>query len=189
MTQQVVDLSVPLEKLPPWVWLLAVALLIVPPVPYVIVHGLDAALDNLNPLSLFVGGLVFIILHELAHGLGWKFAARLPWSAISFGFQWKTGSPYCHASVPMSVRPYRFGAALPLVLTGILPYLAGWLLTDSTLVMLGAIMISAAVGDIYILWTLREVPRHATVQDHESNAGCIVYLPQELADRPEAATR
>ncbi len=176
--QRVEDLSVPIEKLPGWVWLLTVALLVVPPIPYIFVHGLDAARGDLNLLLLLIGVIVFIVLHELLHGIGWKFAGWLPWSAISFGFQWKTGSPYCHASVPMAVWAYRFGTVLPLMLTGVLPYLAGWILTDSTLVLLGTILISAAAGDIFVLWTLRDVPPYAKVQDHDSNAGCLVYLPE-----------
>jgi hypothetical protein len=176
MNERVVDLSVPIEKLPAWVWILSLVLLVAPLVPYGLVYGGEYVRQTFEPLPLLLACIVLIVLHEAVHGIGWKVAGRLPWSAISFGFQWKTASPYCHASVPMLVNPYRIGAVLPLIITGILPYVVGFVAGNTTLTVAGTFLISAAVGDIYVLWTLRDVPPTAKVQDHEKNAGCVVYL-------------
>lgn len=168
------DLSRPVEKLPAWVWVLSIVLLILPMGFYGIVHDFDASAINLALILWFV---VFIVLHELVHAIGWKFASGLPWSQFKFGFLWQSLSPYCHAKAPMNVVAYRIGAVMPLLVTGILPWLVALVLADSMLAIVGTVLISAAVGDLYILWTLRKVPDKAEVEDHPSQAGCIVYLP------------
>ena len=182
MPERPLDLSVPIDKLPKWVYLLSAVLFALPAALYVLVYRVNDLLADVNFLILAVAFFVLIVAHEVVHALGWKFAANLPWSALSFGIQWKTLSPYCHASVPMLVSPYRIGAVLPLIVTGIWPYAVGFVLQDMTLVVLGATMISAAVGDIFVLWTLRAIPSHAKVLDHPTNAGCMVMLGDEAME-------
>jgi len=170
------DLSVPIHELPRWVYILSAVLMIVPLVPFVLAHDMLALLYGIHPLEVLVGFVLLIVLHEGIHAIGWKIASGLPWSAFTFGFAWRAMAPYCHAKQPMNVRAYRIGAVLPLILTGIVPWLIGLALADATITVLGTLLITGAVGDIYVLWSLREMPASARVIDHESNAGCVVLL-------------
>lgn len=172
-----VDLSVPVEKLPAWVWLLSVGLLIGSLIPYGVLYGVPDILGGLlNPLllPLFV---LLIVAHEVVHAIGWKVSSGLAWRDFKFGFLWKSLSPYCHAKKPMPVMAYRIGAALPGIVTGVLPLLVALLTGDGTLAVISAVMISAAVGDIYVLWSVRNVPDNAELIDHPSQAGCIALIP------------
>ncbi|MBE0690578.1 MAG: DUF3267 domain-containing protein [Anaerolineae bacterium] len=128
--------------------------------------------------------LVGIVLHEGIHALGWKFFGNLRWRDLRFGVDRKTLSPYCHARVPMSARAYRIGALLPGILTGLLPTVAGIVLEHAFLTAIGAVLLSAAIGDLIVLWVLRTIPPDAHVLDHPSNAGCYV-LERDL--RPDVA--
>lgn len=176
--QKQLDLSVPVHELPRWVWTLCLILIFAPLIPFVLIHGLLALLNGMNPLGILVGFILLILLHEGIHALGWKLASGLPWSAFTFGFAWRALAPYCHAKQPMNVVAYRIGGILPLIFTGIVPWLIGLIQADATLTALGAMLIAGAVGDIYVLWSLRGVPSHAQVIDHESNAGCVVLLDE-----------
>lgn len=170
------DLSVPVHELPRWVWGLSLILLIVPLAPFVAVHGLLTLLYGLNTPWIVVGFFVLIVAHEAIHAIGWKVASGLPWTSFRFGFAWRGLAPYCHCKQPMNVVAYRIGGILPLIFTGILPWLIGLALADAALTFIGAMLIMGAVGDIYVLWSLRAVPSSAQVIDHESNAGCMVLL-------------
>ena len=173
-----VDLSIPVDQLPRWIVLLSVVLLIVPLLPYALLYGVGdllSAFDNIVPMLL--GFIALIIAHEAVHAIGWKYASGLPWSNFTFGIIWKALAPYCHATAPMQVQPYRIGAAAPGVVTGLLPWLLALIMRDPTLMIVSAVMISAAVGDIYVLTTLHDLPGDAEVLDHPSHAGCVVYLP------------
>ena len=157
-------------------------LMVVPLVPFVFLYGMPALWGNINVFGLILGFIVLIVGHELVHAIGWKFTSGLPWRRFSFGVLWRVLAPYCHAKDPMALTPYRIGAVLPLFVTGILPWLVGLIQADATLTIVGALLISGAIGDIYVLWVLRDLSTRALVQDHPSRAGCIAYLP--ISDAP-----
>jgi hypothetical protein len=139
--------------------------------------GLDAFFSRAygdNILLFLIWLLLLIVAHEAVHGFGWMTAGGVGPRHIRFGIDRKTFSPYCHLTTPIRAAAYRYGAALPLVVTGILPLTAGLLTDTPVLTMLSAIMISAAVGDLFVLWVIREVPGNALVIDHPTQAGCYV---------------
>lgn len=155
---------------------LSLGLLLLCAAPYVLLWGPGSLVAGLGALGLwvlpvFVAG---VVVHELLHGLGWKLAAGLPWTAIKFGVQWKVLMPYAHARLPMGVRAYRLGAALPGLVTGVLPVVAALALGQPVLLILGAFFLTAAVGDLMILWLIRKLPPTARVLDHPTLPGCLV---------------
>ncbi len=172
------DVSVPLEEIATKGLLLSLALLAVPVVIFWALHGLDtfwAGMFSSVPFLLFIVWMIAaIIAHEVVHAVGWKVAGGLRWRDLRFGIDRKTLSPYCHAKVPMTAQAYRIGALLPGIVTGLLPTLVGLLWADATWTLFGAILISAAVGDLIVLWVLRSVPGGALVLDHPANAGGYV---------------
>ena len=165
--------------------LLSLPLLIagaLPVIPFALIWGWDTlsnGFDRLFTLHIFVPVFLSgILLHELIHVFTWKWLARLPRDELRLGFHWKTLTPYAHCKVPIKLSPYRWGAVMPLLLLGVLPYLAGLLTGNGYLATFGVIFISAAAGDMLILWTLRRVPAESMVQDHSTAAGCYVYEKQ-----------
>jgi hypothetical protein len=172
------DLSVPINRLPAWVWVLSIVLFALPILLYRLIY--PAGLSDFFTIGALISIIPLIVIHELVHAVGWKFSSGLPWSQFSFGIDRKTLSPYCHAKAPMYIGPYRIGGAAPLVVVGIIPYGVALLIGSASLAAVMSIMISAAVGDIFILWTLRNVPPGSVVLDHPSQAGCIVYLSEGM---------
>ena len=127
--------------------------------------------------NFFIFLVVFflgIIVHELIHGFIWMFFGKLPFSAIKFGFQLKSLTPYAHCTVPLKVNPYRIGAAMPCILLGVLPALIGIINGNGWLLAFGLLFTTAAGGDLLILWLIRNVSNDKLVQDHPTNAGCYV---------------
>ena len=168
------DRSVAIAALPWWVWGLAVILIIIPIVLFeVFAHKQEGSLGYI--WLLWTLGL--LILHEATHAVAWKFASGLPWSSFTFGVQWKTATPYCHSIEPMSIRAYRIGAISPLIVTGILPWVLAFVWGDVELAMAAAILISGAAGDLYILWAIKDLPDEVLLQDHDTQAGCLVLWP------------
>jgi len=171
------DVSVPLPQVVLQGTLLSLGLLVAPVIIYWLIHGFGAfwaGLAGISILSWIAAVVLGVILHEGIHALGWKFFGNLRWRDLSFGVDRSTLSPYCHARVPMSARAYRIGALLPGILTGLLPTLAGIAVGHAFLTAMGAVLLSAAIGDLIVLWVLRTIPPAARVLDHPSNAGCYV---------------
>jgi len=173
-----VDLSRPLNQLPFWVVPLSILMLILPLVPFMVLHGLHFTLSNLWSWWIVPGLLLGILLHEGVHALAWKYSSGLAWSQFTFGIKWEALAPYCHAKAPMSRNAYRIGALAPLIVTGILPLIVSYFNATAPLAFFSALMISAAIGDVFVLWMIRHVPPQAQLIDHPENAGCIMLLPE-----------
>jgi hypothetical protein len=75
----------------------------------------------------------------------------------------------------MAAGAYRFGAAVPGVVLGVLPALAGLATGGGALFLFGLLFTLAAGGDALILWLLRDVPAARLVSDHPTRAGCLVH--------------
>lgn len=128
-----------------------------------------------GPILFLVAMTVGIVVHELIHGLTWAFFAKAGWKSISFGVMWKMLTPYCHCSEPLKVKPYIWGALMPLIVLGVAPMLLGLIIRSGWLLAYGAVFVSAAAGDILVAWKLRYEPRDHEVLDHPTEAGCIIY--------------
>jgi hypothetical protein len=170
------DVSMPIEAmLRPAGLATAAVLAILPLGVYGVVYGFKGFLPS--PLSVAlvaVGMAVLLVAHEALHAAGWVIFGRLSWQAVSFGLDRKTLSPYTHVNTPMPAAAYRVGALLPGLVTGLLPAAIGLLLRSGPLTLIGAALLSGAVGDLMVLWVIRRVPGNRLVIDHPSRAGCWV---------------
>ncbi len=122
-------------------------------------------------LVVFVAGLA---VHELLHAVSWMVFGRRPRSAIHFGIDKKTLSPYAHCKEPLAANSYRLGTFIPGLLMGILPSLAAVVIGSGWLLGFGLLFTLTAGGDLLILWLIREVPGGRMVEDHPTRAGCYV---------------
>lgn len=170
------DVSIPISDLLRPAVALSLGLFILSVIPYVLLWGLPTSWNfGIGEILLTLLGLVaLVVAHEGVHAIGWIIFGHVPPRDIRFGVDMKTLSPYAHARVPMRMAGYRIGAALPGIVTGILPVVIGTLIGHGWLTFLGAFMVTGAVGDLLVLWAIRDVPGDARVLDHPSNAGCYV---------------
>ncbi|MEO5887456.1 MAG: DUF3267 domain-containing protein, partial [Anaerolineales bacterium] len=101
--------------------------------------------------------LLDVVVHELIHGFAWVIFGHKQFSAIKFGFQWKTLTPYAHLKEPVAVNAYRMGAFMPGFILGILTYILSLALGNGNLFWFSLIHTAAAGGDWLILWLIRSV--------------------------------
>lgn len=168
------DLSISMERANLIVLFTSIPVVIVQFVLFLMIHEAEALNVTWNYILLIALVLLGVVVHELLHGIGWVLFGRKPFSAVKFGFQWKTLTPYAHLTEPVEVNAYRIGAFLPGFVLGILVYVLSLLLGDGNLFWFSLVHTSAAGGDWLILWLLREAKSGALVEDHPTNAGCYV---------------
>jgi hypothetical protein len=126
--------------------------------------------------------IVSVVAHELIHGLAWQVFARTSPAMVSYGFQWKTLTPYAHLSGPVEVNAYRIGGLMPGLLLGILPYLLSLALANVPLLVFSIIHTFAAGGDWLILWSLRKLPPGTRVEDHPYKSGVLCFGTRRKAE-------
>ncbi len=132
---------------------------------------------NLGVTELILIILIFfvsILVHEWLHVQGFTRIGHAPKGSVKYGFSWKGFAPYAHCSAPMTAVSYRISVLLPGLVLGIIPAILGILFGLWWLTAWGALMVTAAGGDLAVLLAIRAVPNSAHVQDHPSKAGCHV---------------
>ena len=154
----------------------ALAILVAYVIAYVMIWNPDTyPLDPIfeaHPLVFFAGLVLSISAHELLHGVGFRYLGGVPRSSITYGFRWRLLVAYAHTSTPMSARAYRWSAALPGLVLGVIPALLGIAFDWPALGGYGVLMTGAAGGDAAILWRVRKVPADAMLKDHLMRIGC-----------------
>jgi hypothetical protein len=158
---------------------LSALLFALPAVAYWLVWDENFARQILQASSLLVL-IPFIVVHEAIHGITFALAGRVPLSKIRYGVMWKSLAPYAHLSVPVDVRAYRIGVAMPGIVLGIILYAVGLALGNMYIAGWGTVGIVTATGDLWILVLLRGVARASRVLDHPDKVGCMVFDPEEV---------
>ena len=175
------DLSIPMSRANVIVMFIALPVVIIQFVVFIGLHGIEGLGITWGYPGLIIAVLIGVVFHELIHGISWMIFGRKPLSAIKFGFQWKSLTPYAHLKEPVEVNPYRIGAFMPGFVLGILPYFLSLASGDGNLFWFSLIHTSAAGGDWLILWLIRNVKSGIFVEDHPTNAGCYVIEPEPAA--------
>lgn len=156
----------------------AVAVFLLLSLPFERLHGQPIfrfeALTQREIIAMLVVGFAGIAVHELIHGLTAIWYAGIAPGDAKFGFQWKSMTPYFHSKVPIAARKYRVVVLMPLVLMGMIPYIAGMVAGNGWVVAFGVLFIIAAGGDLLILWLMRGLGPERLVQDHPEKIGLIV---------------
>ncbi|WP_434303193.1 DUF3267 domain-containing protein [Clostridium botulinum] len=132
-----------------------------------------------NNIYMFVLIIIFIILHEVIHGIGFSRAGGVTWKDIKLGFNIKTLTPYAHCKVPISANIYKMAILLPTIIVGFLPTIIGIVLGIKMLVFVGSFLIVGGTGDFMIYWVIRKYDEKTLIYDHPVKAGCEVYLPKK----------
>lgn len=171
------DLSVSMAQANIVVMFITIPVVILQFAIFILLPGVESLEPTWNSVILIAVVLLGVILHELLHGISWVIFGHKPFSAIKFGFQWKTFTPYAHLKEPVEVNAYRLGAFLPGFILGILTYILSLVLGNGNLFWFSLVHTSAAGGDWLILWLIRNVQAGMQVEDHPINAGCYVLEP------------
>ena len=146
--------------------------------------------------NLVIGGLILggsMVIHEFLHGLGWVLMSDAKWKNLNFGVKQGGLVLFAHSSFPMKMSANRFAMALPGVVQGILPALAGLIIGSTGLVIYGVVMIAGAGGDFTIILKSRDIPADKYIQDHPDDLGFeLIHDPEiveELRDQVREKTK
>lgn len=144
-------------------------------IPYWFLWGIGE-FNFLFLIKLFFGYILFIILHELLHMVGYLLFGKAKFSEVKLGVLWKQLTPYAHCKIPLRIYAYRISVLLPVVLV-IFPLIYAFLVGNDYWFVIGTLMTIGSLGDFIILWLLRNFTTDVYVQDHSSKIGCVVYTP------------
>ena len=131
-----------------------------------------------NLVVIVVALLALTVIHELIHGACWSLFTPHHFKDIEFGIMKRTMTPYCACLVPLKKEQHLFGTAMPLIVLGILPMIAGIALGNLSVLFIGTFMAVGAAGDIMIIQTVLNYKSSANeivYLDHPTEAGGVVF--------------
>ncbi|MCR4740834.1 MAG: DUF3267 domain-containing protein [Lachnospiraceae bacterium] len=129
-------------------------------------------------LIFFISILVLVVIHELIHGFTWSFFAENGMKDIELGFMKQYLTPYATCCTPLKKAGYIMGAAMPMIILGIIPLIIAIAIGSALILSIGLIMTIAAGGDIMIIFkllTYRSDAGEKLIYDHPTQAGCCIF--------------
>ena len=121
---------------------------------------------------------VFIVLHELIHGLTWGLFAKSHFKSISFGIIWEMVTPYCCCSEPLTKAQYIIGSSMPTLILGFIPAVISVIIGNPWLLTLSVLMIFGGGGDFFIILKMlsyRSRGAETLFYDHPYECGVVVF--------------
>ena len=151
-------------------------------VPLVIAFLLiNAGGTELAPGAILIGAVASLLLvpvHEGIHGIVWGAAAPSRFKAVRFGFIKQYLTPYCTCVEPLTRGTYLAGCLAPFVVLGLAPCLAAIAAGSEPLMLVGALMILGAGGDLAVARRLlrrRNSAAQTLCLDHPADVGLVVF--------------
>jgi hypothetical protein len=127
-------------------------------------------------VALLVSMILLTPIHEALHAVGLARFAGVSRRQIRFGMMWRALMPYCHCTVPISVRAYRRMIMLPLIGTGLATVIPLLFFPADWLGLLTGVTVAACVGDVWMFAKMRRFGGALLVKDSPTEIGCDVYL-------------
>lgn len=141
---------------------------------YKLIYG-QTNFSLLAMLAMAVLYIIFIVLHEVFHLIGFMIFGGAKFKELDYGINLKLGIAYATTIKPMTNSAMKKALLLPFWTTGILPTVAGLYIGSFTLVITGALLIAGAVGDFAMYKELRPFPNNALVKDDPELPKLYVY--------------
>lgn len=120
--------------------------------------------------------IVFIVLHEVFHLIGFILFGGVPFKSLKYGVNLELGVAYATTDQPLPNHAMRKALLLPFWTTGVLPTLAGFYVNSTVLLLVGACLIAGAIGDFAMYKELCKYPKDALVQDDPNLPKLYVYI-------------
>lgn len=119
--------------------------------------------------------IVFIVLHEAFHLIGFLIFGSVPFKSLKYGINLELGVAYATTDQPLPNHAMKKALLLPFWTTGVIPTLVGFYVNSTVLLVVGACLIAGAVGDFAMYKELRKYPKDALVQDDPNLPKLYVY--------------
>lgn len=123
---------------------------------------------------------ILFIMHEGVHGLAFIISGAPP-TSIKFGAIPKKMMLYCTTCKPITAKQYQISLLSPLIILGIIPYVVSVVILGVEYVLLFALLISGASGDIVMFLELSKYKDAKMILDHpKAPAFYLLYKDDEL---------
>lgn len=135
---------------------------------------------NMFSLLLFIG---WFILHEILHGIGFRLSKGIPSKKIVYGMQFEKGILYCMCKDKIKKKDIFRSLLFPLVIIGFITLAIGIYFENSFLMLLSAMNIAGAAGDISMIMMTLRLPKDILYFDTDNTMGFHLLSNEDFSKK------
>lgn len=155
--------------------------------PFIVVSGLlyrfllikRAHLLEIGGLSFYMMFIaviaVFVVMHELLHGIGWAVSSGKGWKAVRFNIN--AMMPSCTCKAVLQKNSYLIGVLAPFVLLGMGSILFVFVYPGTVSLLAMMVSFTAAGADLLIAFHVSK-EGNCLIADHPTKAGYIAFYKE-----------
>ena len=156
---------------------------------FIIVGGLVYLIERHSNYSiilsfgeLFILMFIWLIIHELLHGIGFAIFKEVKIKNITFGMFLEKGVFYCMCKQNISKKVILTSLLFPLTIIGIITLIIGMIINNYELVFLSVINIVSSIGDIMMTIYFLMCPKDIIYLDLDDCTSFTVLSNKSLDD-------
>ena len=142
----------------------------------------DSYITDIDTLSLILLVFIWLIIHELLHGLGFVIFREVKIKNLTFGMFLEKGIFYVMCKQNINKRIILTSLCFPVVIIGIITLIVGMYINSFMLVYLSILNIVASIGDIVMIIYFIKAPRDIIYLDLDDPTSFTVVSDKDLSN-------
>lgn len=140
----------------------------------------DSYTINLSMTNLFILMFIWLIIHELLHGIGFAIFKSVKKENITFGMFLEKGVFYCMCKQNISKKVILTSLLFPLTIIGFITLVIGMIINNYELVFLSVLNIVSSIGDIVMTIYFLKCPKDIIYLDLDDCTSFTVLSKESL---------
>ncbi len=153
-----------------------------------LVLGTEVFPGELNPFFLFLLLILYLMLHELLHGIGYILGGT-DRSNIIYGIALEKGILYAMANQELTKKNILISLQMPFMVIGVITYIIGALISNSLLVFLSVVNITGAIMDIMMFIFIARLSNDTTYSESGEPDEFVLITSDKLEEKKSAFFR
>ena len=141
--------------------ILALILFVIVGIIVLFIERNETYIMTMNPIIFFIVMFIWLVIHELLHGVGFALFKEVDKKNITFGAALEKGVFYCMCKQHITKKVILTSLLFPLTIIGIITLIIGMIINNYELVFLSILNIVSSIGDIamtiYFLKTTNDI--------------------------------
>lgn len=151
------------------------------PIYYYLFHHSSNIAASFN-IPFFIYLIFWLALHELLHGLGFSLFKIVNKKNITFGIALEKGVFYCMCKQRIPRKVILTSLLFPLSIIGIITLIIGFLINNTTLILLSVFNIVGSIGDIIMTLFFLIIPKEIEYIDQDDATSFTVISKKDLSN-------
>ena len=162
--------------------ILAILLFIIIGIFVLILEHKDPYISHVRTSTLFILMFIWLIIHELLHGIGFSIFKSVDKKNITFGMFLEKGIFYCMCKQNIPKKVILTSLLFPVTIIGLITLIIGMYINSFVLVYLSILNIVSSIGDIVMIIYFIKAPSDIIYLDLDDPTSFTVITRKDISN-------